>query len=54
MLCFDGERVGSSPFESLAGQKHCTANRGRGGVVSHSDTVVPAQIQKKEFRGIYN
>ena len=27
-----------------------TANRGRGGVVEHLDTVVPAQIQKKVQR----
>lgn len=46
MLCFDGERVGSPPFESLARQKHCYYEKGGGeGVASHSDTVVPAQIQ---------
>ena len=30
MLCFDGERVGSPPFESLARQKHCRYEQGAG------------------------
>ena len=30
MLCFDGERVGSPPFESLARQKHCYYEQGAG------------------------
>ena len=30
MLCFDGERVGSPPFESLARQKHCQCEKGTG------------------------
>ena len=30
MLCFDGERVGSPPFETLAGQKHCHYEQGAG------------------------
>ena len=48
MLCFDGERVGSPPFESLARQKHCYYEKGgRGGVAGRLDIVVPAQIQKK-------
>ena len=48
MLCFDGERVGSPPFESLARQKHCRYEQGGGGgVATHSDTVVPAHVQKR-------
>jgi hypothetical protein len=31
VLCFDGERVGSPPFETLAGQKHCLYEETPGG-----------------------
>jgi len=30
LLCFDKERVGSPPFESLAGQNNCRYEQGAG------------------------
>ena len=46
MLCFDGERVGSPPFESLARQKHCLTMLVRGtlqkkfnAIIDNSDDV---------------
>ena len=49
MLCFDGERVGSPPFESLAGQNHSHDEQGAGEGLSVTWILLYPDPYKKEW-----